>query len=158
MKLEDVLGAFYAGQADGATIAHYLDQLAHDDARARRGVVQREIDALRATIANLEREKADLEASIERLGFAKLELLLVFLPVFFRQFWTEVRPEEVAMMCGLVEVPSIPSPYPEPSRDTVRHMKRRFMELDLADRERILVLCRDLAPRLQVRTEMRPLL
>lgn len=158
MHPETLLGEFCAAGTDSEPLALYLDRLAHEDARTRLGHTRLEQEALLHDIARLQREKAALEDEVALLHAAKLEHLVAFLPVFFRHFWTEIRPDELAMMCGRIDIPFVTAPYIEPGPDTVRFMRRRFLQLDAADRERILAFCHDLEHRLQIRAEMRSLM
>lgn len=158
MEPDTLLAAFcLAGQHDEA-LASYLDRLAHNDARIALGHTEREQDALREAIAGLEQTRATLEADIAALGQAKLAHLVMFLPVFFRDFWTRVRPDELALMCSSFDMPVVASPCPEPGPDTVRFMKRRFLELDPAEQGKIRAFCLRLEHGLHLRAEMRSLL
>ena len=158
MKLDDMLAEFCLPAMHQESMAAYLHRLAENDARTALGETRREHAELLLAIARLGANRAALDADIAGLTRAKLADLVVFLPVFFRDFWTRVRPDELALMCRSFEVPQVPSPSPEPGPDTVRFMKRRFLELDTAEQEKILEFCLRLEHGLQWRAEMRPLI
>ena len=158
MNSDELIERFLSSSADTLKIAQHVDDLARSDALATLRRLQREVTTLNAEIAQLQQHKSDLQAELEQLGVARIDHLLVFLPVFFRNFWTVVRPDELALMCGRLDVPELRSPYLEPSPETVQFMKCRFQALAEADREPIVTLCRSLRHRLHVRAEMRELL
>ena len=112
---------------------------------------------LRSELAQKEASVAQLQARINALQLPGVEHLLVYLPAIYRNFWGVVRPDELALLAGTLEAPHIPSPYPDPSPDTVVMLKRRFLSLPELDRERVLGFCRELPHRLDVRSEMREL-
>lgn len=144
MTANDAIRDFMVSGADSATLHAYLSGLARNDASVQIGLLQQEADRLGREIA--------------RLRQAKAEQLLVFLPIFFRSFWTHVSPDEFAALCGRLDAPRIVSPYLEPSPDMVALMKDRFKALHQADRDQVLELCRTLRHRLLVRAEMREFL
>ncbi|MGZ5177601.1 MAG: hypothetical protein ACXWC0_14770 [Burkholderiales bacterium] len=158
MNADELIESFLSSNADMTAMTTYVGKVARSDALATLRSLQREIDTLNGEIAQLHNEKSNLQVEIKQLGAAKIDHLLVFLPVFFRNFWTVIRPDELAMMCGRLDVPEVKSPYLEPSSDTVRFMKNRFNALDVADQEQVLAFCRGLQHRLTVRTEMREFL
>jgi hypothetical protein len=115
------------------------------------------MESLRADVQIKHHEVAQLQARINALQLPGVEHLLVYLPAIYRNFWGVVRPDELALLAGTLEVPKIQSPYPDPSPDTVVMLKRRFLSLPEIDRERVLGFCRELPHRLDVRSEMREL-
>jgi hypothetical protein len=144
MTADDAIRDFMVSGADAPTLHAYLRELARNDATAQVGLLRQEADRL--------------EWEVARLGKVKAEQLLVFVPLFFRSFWTHVSPDEFAAMCGQLDAPKIVSPHLEPSPDAVSLMKARFKALDPADREQVLELCRAMRHRLLVRAEMREFL
>jgi uncharacterized small protein (DUF1192 family) len=141
MTSADAIRDFLVLGADHNVLDAYLSELARNDASERLGLLQQETARLEQEVGHLHKLKADR--------------LLVFVPIFFRSFWTRVTPDEFAAICGRLDAPRIASPYIEPSRDTVLLMKERFKALDAADRDQVLALCGALRHRLQVRAEMR---
>ena len=83
-----------------------------------------------------------------------MEHLLTFLPAFYRNFFGTVRPDELALLAGTLQVPALPSPYHDPSPDTVHVLRKRFLNLPIGEQTRVLDFCRQLTHRLDVRPEM----
>lgn len=115
------------------------------------------MESLRAEREAKSQEIVQLQARIQALQLPGVEHLLVYLPAIYRNFWGVVRPDELALMAGTLTVPNVPSPHPDPSADTVLMLKRRFLQLPEIDRERVLVFCRGIQHRLDIRPEMRDL-
>lgn len=141
MTTNDALHDFMVSGVEATVVDAYLSELARNDASDRIGLLQQ--------------EAARLEQDIARLHKVKADQLLVFVPIFFRNFWTYISPDEFAVLCGRLDAPQIASPYLEPSSDTVLLMKARFKALDATDRDQVLALCGALRHRLHVRAEMR---
>lgn len=139
-----------------STFAYSNKAFQAEEARARQ-VHEDTMDSLRADVQTKHQEVAQLQARINALQLPGVEHLLVYLPAIYRNFWGVVRPDELALLAGILEAPHIPSPYPDPSPDTVVMLKRRFLQLPELDRERVLGFCRELSHRLDVRSEMRDL-
>ncbi len=125
-----------------------------EEARARQAHDDT-LESLRADVQVKRQEVAQLQTHIHALQLPGIEHLLVYLPAIYRNFWGVVRPDELALLAGTFTVPDVPSPYPDPSSDTVVALKRRFLKLPELDRERVLAFCRDLSHPLVVRSEMR---
>jgi len=139
-----------------STFAYSNKTFQAEEARARQEH-EDTMESLRADVQTKHQEVAQLQACINALQLPGVEHLLVYLPAIYRNFWGVVRPDELALLAGILEAPNIPSPYPDPSPDTVVMLKRRFLQLPELDRERVLGFCRDLPHRLDVRSEMRDL-
>ena len=73
-----------------------------------------------------------------------LESLLSFLPSIFKNFWNTVRPDELANIAGLVDVPKVQSPYHNPSLAAVQAKKRQFQALVDTEKAQIINFCRQL--------------
>ncbi len=119
---------------------------------------EQDLNRLRQEILQLQLEKSELKASLTVAMQPESEQLLSFLPVIFENFWSSLSPADVALLCGQLTIPEIPSPYPEPAADTVHTMKRRFLALPLAEREKIVRWCQSLSHPLRVRNAFRDLL
>lgn len=139
-----------------STFAYSNQAFQAEEARARQ-THEDTMESLRAEMEGKRQEVAQLQARIHALQLPGVEHLLVFLPAIYRNFWGVVRPDELALLAGTLTVPAIPSPYSDPSPDTVLALKRRLLQLPELDRERVLGFCRDLPHRLDVRPEMRDL-
>lgn len=118
---------------------------------------EQDIESLNVEIKRLRLETHDLKASMAAIQKPDTEQLLTYLPIIFENFWSGISPDDFALLAGELGVPQIPSPYPEPSGEIVRIMKKRFLRLPENERQRILNWCRDLCHDLNVRREMREL-
>jgi hypothetical protein len=123
--------------------------------------------ALAQQVNKLENDKQQLQqyisearAQLQKLQQPDLESLLVFLPAIFKDFWNVVRPDELAMIVSVLNIPSVPSPYHSPSLSTVQQKKRQFLALSEESQGKILDLCRELVHNhnaLQVHQEFKAL-
>ena len=139
-----------------STFAYSNNAFQVEEARARQAH-EDTMESLRTEAQARQQEVAQLQARIHALQLPGVEHLLVYLPAIYRNFWGVVRPDELALLAGTLTVPDVPSPYPDPSPDTVMALKRRLLQLPELDRERVLGFCRTLPHRLDVRPEMREL-
>lgn len=142
---------FINSSSQSRLIHRYLDLLAERTAALERRVGVDEIRQLR-------QENRELREQLAKRDQPAMESLLVYLPVIYRNFWGTVRPDELALLAGLLEVPAIPSPCPEPSVATRLAMKKRFLQLSEQERASLIAFCRQLPYQLTVRAEMRALL
>lgn len=147
----DPLQRFLSASSEPTLIYRYLDMLAERTLALEQRIG---LDELR----ELRRENQLLRTQLAQQGKAPLESLLAFLPIIYRNFWSSVRPEELATLAGTPQIPSIPSSYPEPDGALVSAMKKRFLQLPEQERSALLDFCRQLPYRLTVRYEMRDLL
>lgn len=149
--MPDPLQSFLISSSESTVIYRYLDMLAERTLALEQRIG---LDELR----ELRRENQLLRVQLAEQGKVPLESLLVFLPIIYRNFWNSVRPEELAALAGTLQIPSIPSPYPEPDSALVSAMRKRFKQLPEQERTALLDFCRQLPYRLTVRYEMRDLL
>ncbi len=119
---------------------------------------QSEVTQLKTQLAVLQAQLAQIRASVPSSHVPELEQLLVYLPAFYRNFWGKVRPDELALLAGTLNVPTIASPYTDPSPDTVLALKRRFLQLPDVAQAQVLGFCQALPHKLDVRSEVRDLL
>lgn len=108
--------------------------------------------------AQLAQKQAQKQAQISATRLPDMAQLLVYLPAIYRNFWGVVRPDELALLAGTLNVPEVASPYADPSPDTVLVLRRRLLALPESERDCVIALCRELPHRLEVRMEMRDLL
>ena len=101
--------------------------------------------------AQLEAEKQKLILEVQHaqqrvmaLQRPDLESLLSFLPSIFKNFWNTVRPDELANIAGLIDVPKVQSPYHNPSLAAVQAKKRQFQALVDTEKAQIINFCRQL--------------
>ena len=147
MGVEDFMNS--ASQSN--VIYCYLDLLAERTVALEKRIGIDEIRQLR-------QENRELRDQLARERLPSMESLLVFLPIIYRNFWSDVRPDELALLAGLLDVPAVPSPYLEPSVETVAAMKKRFLQLPARERASLIAFCRQLPYQLTVRAQMRELL
>jgi hypothetical protein len=147
----DPLRRFLSASSETTVIYRYLDMLAERTLALEQRIG---LDELR----ELRRENQLLRAQLAQQGKAPLESLLVFLPIIYRNFWSVVRPDELAALAGTLRIPAIPSPYPEPDSALVSAMRKRFKQLPDQERAALVDFCHQLPFRLTVRSEMRDLL
>lgn len=152
-----VLAEFVAELCDTNAIDALLGKLASSEVRDRLGETAAELARMGRELEQMRAEKAVLEDELKLLRLPDVEHLLVYLPAIYRNFWSVVRPYEVAMLAGTFRPITVPSPFPDPTPDTVLAMKQRLKAMAPADRDKILAFCRGLPHHLHVRPEMRDL-
>lgn len=125
--------------------------------RARMGEHLSETGRLGAERAALEQENQVLRDQNAALLQVDLERLVSFLPALFPRVFTVLGPADVALLCGRVEPPLLPNPYPEPSEETLRTLQKRFRALPQELQQQIVRFVADLPQRQQMvpRPEMR---
>ena len=116
------------------------------------------IASLRSSLAEKEAEIENLRVQLNKVRLPNMEHLLTYLPMFYRNFFGTVRPDELALLAGTYKIPKIESPFPEPSADTIATIRQRFNQLPENDRECVINWCRTLTHRLSLRPEMRNLI
>lgn len=112
------------------------------------------LQALAAEKAALALQVAELQQQVDALRLPDVERLLTLLPAIYRNVWGSIGPHDLALLAGGLRVPDIPSPFPDPSGDTLVALQRRLRRLPLADQQQLQAFCRHLPHRLQVRAEM----
>lgn len=127
---------------------HLQEQLALSQQQENHNQIQVDFSHKLAELQK-ERQKLQIElqqiqqqlASVQR---PNLENLLSFLPSIFKNFWNTVRPDELANIAGLLDVPQVPSPYHNPSITAVRTKKRQFLILEESEQQKIIGFCQQL--------------
>ena len=145
------IGPFLRSSSLDTVVDTFLELLAQRMVALERAAGTKELHLLREENRRLRERLAEWESP-------PLDQLVTFLPAIFRNFWGQVRPEEVAIFAGSAEIPAIPSPCPEPSRDELEALKRRLLQLPVEEQMKILIACRRLRQsfRLDVRPELAP--
>lgn len=92
----------------------------------------------------LQIEIKDMQQKLAMVQRPNLENLLSYLPSVFKNFWNTIRPDELANIAGLLDVPVIPSPYHSPTTAAVQAKKRRFLALETSEQRQIIEFCRQL--------------
>lgn len=113
---------------------------------------------LQQEIAKLQREKSEIRASLTAVLQPDTGLLLSFLPAIYEKFWSTISPSDFALLTGQTTIPTISSPFPEPSADTIHTLKKRFIHLPVAEKEKIIAWCRSLSHNLKIRAAFKELI
>lgn len=168
--LEPLLPYAAQGKNMAASLARHLASLL--DVEAPLAPLQKEREELQKAIAQEEadwqQERERLRAEIETLkrqrdalrGNLDGERLATYLPALYQHVFTVVSPTDLALLCGTLEPPNIPNPYPEPAPETLRRLQADFRALPVDVQRRIVRFAQDLpqAARLAPRHEMRELI
>lgn len=117
----------------------------------------KEIESKEKQKQNLELECLKLRDQIDAMQRFDNEQIVSFLPIFYRNFWNSVSPTDVALLLDTVKPIEIPSPFPEPSSDTIATKKKRFKQLPSDEQKRILGFCKNLTHKLEIRQEFKSL-
>lgn len=120
--------------------------------------------------AQLQAEKQALEQKnvelAERLAYVQkhldqrlsgkmdMDVLLTYLPVLYKNFWGQIRPDELAMLAGTLHTPDIPSPAREPDSGVLQVMKKRLQQLSQEQKHQLQRFCLQLPHAPQPRPEM----
>ncbi|QQU68210.1 hypothetical protein I6I45_26810 [Pseudomonas fluorescens] len=145
-QLERFLGSF----TETAVVFRYLDLLAERTQALEQRIGLNELNQLRQENKQLRERKKRATAS--------MDLLSLYLPIIYHNFWNTVPPDQLAVLAGSTYVPVIPSPYAEPDGWVVLDMKQRFLQLSNQDRASIVAFCHQLPYQLKVRRSMQMLL
>lgn len=120
--------------------------------------LSQQADEMTDTLQSLQQEKMRLQAEIQSLQGVPMDYLVTFLPAIYKNFWSIIRPDELAILAGSLEAPAIPSPYSEPSQDTVLTLRKKLKALPESEQLRIKEFCHSLEHPLIIRNEMKPFL
>ncbi|UVL08314.1 hypothetical protein LOY39_21975 [Pseudomonas rhodesiae] len=145
-QLERFLGSF----TETAVVFRYLDLLAERTQALEQRIGLNELNQLRQENKQLRERKKRATAS--------MDLLSLYLPIIYHNFWNTVPPDQLAVLAGSTYAPVIPSPYAEPDGWVVLDMKQRFLQLSNQDRASIVAFCHQLPYQLKVRRSMQMLL
>lgn len=105
-------------------------------------------------------EVREVQKKIAAVQRPNLEALLSFLPSIFKNFWNTVRPDELANIAGLLNIPNVSSPYHNPTSSAVQSKKRQFQALTETEQQQIITFCRQLKQDydLQLHLEFQPII
>ncbi|VVM39921.1 hypothetical protein PS662_02898 [Pseudomonas fluorescens] len=145
--LEQFLGSF----TETTVVFRYLDLLAERTQALEQRIGLNELHQLR-------RENKHLREQVKKGATASMDLLTLYLPIIYHNFWNTVRPDELAMLAGSSQIPAIPSPYTEPDGWLVMSMKQRFLQLSGEARASVIAFCHQMPYPLTVRRSMQSLL
>jgi hypothetical protein len=125
---------------------------------AMRGTADEDIDHWRSRAQELELANLKLRELLDMARPLEMERLLSYLPALYVQVFSVIGAADLALLTERVEPFAIPSPYPEPSTETLSRKQREFRQLDVKEQARIVHLVSNYAHRLLVRPEMQALL
>lgn len=134
---------------------HYRDDAqAAERARAERQHVET-LESLRAERLRLQNDLIAMQDQLAAQQRPTVDVLLTYLPAIYRHVFGVISPHDLALLAGSLQVPQIPSPWPEPSLDTLQSLQARLCKLPAQDRDRLREFCQRLPHKLDVRPEMR---
>lgn len=134
---------------------HYQDSaLAMERAHAQQQH-QVLVQQLEAERAQLKSQLTELYGQVRSLQQPSVYTLVSYLPALYRQVFSIISPHDLALLAGSLEVPEIPSPWPEPSADTLLTKQAQLRQLPTAEAQRLRDFCQQLSHRLEPRKEMR---
>lgn len=105
----------------------------------------------------LQKKQLDyLKSSLENTAPLRLELetLVTYLPVLYKNFWGQIRPDAVAMLANSLHIPEVPSPRPEPDSGVLQVMRKRLQNMPKEQQDQLRQFCRQLPHSPQSRPEM----
>lgn len=137
-----------------ATFSYHDDALAAERARAEQQHAET-LDSLRADRLRLEAEIAAQRDQLAALQRPAMDDVLTYLPALYRNVFGTISPHDLALLAGQLQVPPIPSPWPEPSPDTLHALQARLRKLPEPRATQLRSFCRQLPHPLELRAEMR---
>lgn len=139
---------------------HYQNEAL--DAERTRALVAHEsdIEALRKHTLTLQAEKHQLEQQLSAIKRPDIEQVFAFMPLFFETFFLRVKPSDLALMSGTLQLPELASTFTEPDASTLMALKRKFTNLPETSQQQLLSTARELkeSHALTVRPVMRTLI
>jgi len=119
---------------------------------------QSHADAVTRLSADRMRLEAEIALQREQLSALQrpaLDDVLTYLPALYRNVFSSIAPHDLALLAGSLQVPQIPSPWPEPAPDTVQALQTRLRKLPTQRAEQLRAFCQSLPHKLERRPEMR---
>lgn len=137
-----------------ATFCYREGSLAAERTRAE----QEHADTLESLRADQLRLKAEIATQREQLTTLQrpaMDDVLTYLPALYRNVFGAIAPQDLALLAGSLQVPPIPSPWPEPAPDTLQALQARLRKLPEQRAMQLRDFCRQLPHKLELRAEMR---
>ena len=105
-------------------------------------------------------EMSQLQAQIQALSVLDVSQLVSFMPAVFENFFSQVAPQDLALLAGRLTIPRVSSPFTEPDASTLMALKRKFNHLPEVTQQQLLDFARELKEthNLKVRPNMRALI
>ncbi|PHR55789.1 MAG: hypothetical protein COA47_13675 [Robiginitomaculum sp.] len=144
-KLLPLLSNSFNYQDDSLVVEKQRAEQSHHDDMAM----------LQQTKSSMERQIQELKQQVNIQHKLDFEQLLCFLPLFYKNVWNTLTPEDLAILSGnLIQKINIQSPYHEPDKNTVLVLKKRFTRLSDSHQQSIIQFCHTLEHPLSIRHEM----
>ncbi|NRB81418.1 MAG: hypothetical protein HRU38_22605 [Saccharospirillaceae bacterium] len=144
-KLLPLLSDSFNYQDDSLIIEKQRAELSHQDDMA----------TLQHIKSSMEQQIQVLRQQVNIQHKLDLEQLLCFLPLFYKNVWNTLTPQDLAILSGnLIQEINIKSPYHEPDKNTVLVLKKRFTRLSDSHQQSIIQFCHTLEHPLSIRHEM----
>jgi hypothetical protein len=121
---------FLKSSSQETVVFKYLEMLAERTAQLEQRLGLNELQQLKI-------ENQQLRQQLAQIKSPPMEKLLVFLPAFFKDFWSYVSPNELALLVGTLKVPQLPSIVSAPDNATVTAMRDKFLQLPKQDQDHI---------------------
>ena len=137
-----------------ATFCYQEEALAAERARAKQEHADT-LDSLRADRMRLEAEIVTQREQLAALLRPAMDDLLTYLPAIYRNVFGVISPHDLALLAGNLQIPQIPSPWPEPSPDTLQAIQARLRKMPEQRAGQLRDFCRRLPHKLELRAEMR---
>jgi len=137
-----------------ATFQYQENALAAERARAEQQHADT-LESLRADRLRLEAEIATQREQLAALQRPAMDDVLTYLPAIYRNVFGTLAPHDLALLAGQLQVPPIPSPWPEPLPDTLHALQARLRKLPEPRATHLRDFCRQLPHPLELRAEMR---
>lgn len=137
-----------------ATFSYQEDALAAERARAEQQHADT-LESLRADRLRLEAEIATQREQLAALQRPAMDDVLTYLPALYRNVFGSIAPQDLALLAGSLQVPQIPSPWPEPAPDTLQALQARLRKLPEQRAVQLRDFCMQLPHKLELRAEMR---
>ena len=152
-QLMPVQGLASAAHTLEKQAAHWQAQLEH--CQQEKAALAFDKAALIQEVAELRQALQDQQAkAVYQPTNLSLEGLVTYLPIIYKEFWSTIRPDELALLASSLQVPEVPSPIREPSAGVIEVMKKRLQALPPSQQTQIRAFCQSLPKQPQVRAEM----
>jgi hypothetical protein len=137
-----------------ATFNYQEDALAAERGRAEQEHAET-LESLRTDRLRLEAEITTQREQLAALQRPAMDDVLTYLPALYRNVFGSIAPHDLALLAGSLQVPQIPSPWPDPAPDTLQALQARLRKLPQQRAGLLRDFCQQLPHKLELRPEMR---
>lgn len=118
--------------------------------------LKKEKKQLEKQLQNQQEQLDYLKNRLENLATAQMDIdtLTLYLPVLYKNFWGQIRPDELALLAGSLQIPEITSPAREPDSGVLQIMKKRLQNMPPEQQDQLRQFCLQLPHAPQPRPEM----